>query len=156
MLKIGIFARLTGLLMLAQAATAMAAGDPSAASDPEQIIARSCAGCHLPDGEGRWFRISDQRKTPEGWQMTLVRMQLAHQAKFIDPAGGDSQAAMRALVKYFADTQGLAPQESAPYRYILEQELDTVEDHDTEQYRTMCARCHSGARVALQRRTEEG
>ena len=87
--------------------------------------------------------------------MTLVRMQLAHQAKLVDPAGGDSQAAMRSLVKYLADTQGLAPAESAPYRYILEQELDTVEVHDTEQFRTMCARCHSGARVALQRRSEE-
>ena len=144
-----------GRVALATGAAEPGAGETAAASSPEQIITASCSGCHLPDGEGRWFRLSDQRKTPEGWQMTLVRMQLAHQAKLVDPAGGDSQAAMRSLVKYLADTQGLAPAESAPYRYILEQELDTVEVHDTEQFRTMCARCHSGARVALQRRSEE-
>ena len=155
MLKIANFARAMALLVLAHGPVAIAAEKAAAASSPEQIIVASCGGCHGRDGEGRWFRISDQRKTPEGWQMTLVRMQLAHQAKLVDPAGGDSQAAMRALVKYFADNQGLAPQESQPYRYILEQELDTVEEHDTEQFRTMCARCHSGARVALQRRTED-
>ena len=160
MLKIAKLAGALSLLVVGRVALATGAAEPgagetAAASSPEQIITASCSGCHLPDGEGRWFRLSDQRKTPEGWQMTLVRMQLAHQAKFVDPAGGDSQAAMRSMVKYLADTQGLAPAESAPYRYILEQELDTVEVHDTEQFRTMCARCHSGARVALQRRSEE-
>jgi len=126
-----------------------------AASDPGEIIAASCGGCHAPDGKGGWVRISDQRKTPEGWQMTLVRMGVAHNAKLVDPAGGDGSAVMRTLVKHFADTQGLAPAESAPYRYILEQELNTVEEHPTEAFATMCARCHSGARVGLQRRTED-
>lgn len=155
MLKIANLARALALLALGQVALSTVAAETTAASSPEQIIVASCGGCHARDDEGGWLRIDDQRKTPEGWQMTLVRMQLAHQAKLVDPAGGDSQAAMRNLVKYFADTQGLAPAESEPYRYILEQELDTVEVHQTEQFRTMCARCHSGARVALQRRTEE-
>jgi quinohemoprotein amine dehydrogenase len=154
-LKIGRFTRASTLLALLAATQAFAATDTPAVSSPNDIIAASCSGCHSKDGEGRWFRISDQRKTPEGWQMTLARMQLVHQAQFIDPAGGDPQAALRTLVKYFADTQGLAPQESAPYRYILEQELNTVEQHESEQFRTMCARCHTGARVALQRRTED-
>jgi len=87
--------------------------------------------------------------------MTLARMQMVHQAQLVDPAGGDSEQVLRRLVKYLADTQGLAPGESAPYRYILEQELNTIEQHESEQFRTMCARCHSGARVALQRRTED-
>ena len=126
-----------------------------AASEPGEIIAASCGGCHAPDGKGGWVRISDQRKTPEGWQMTLVRMGMVHNAKLVDPAGGDSSTVMRTLVKHFADTQGLAPAESAPYRYILEQELNTVEEHPTEAFATMCARCHSGARVGLQRRTED-
>ncbi len=127
----------------------------SAAPDIQQVIRFSCSGCHAPMEDGRWTRISNQRKTPEGWQMTLARMQLVHKAQFLDPAGGDSNATLRALVKYFADEQGLAPQESEPYRYILEQELNTVEEHPTEEFRSMCARCHSGARVALQRRTED-
>lgn len=155
MLKIANLARAIALVALGQVALTTAAAETAAASSPEQIITASCSGCHLPGGEGGWLRLGDQRKTPEGWQMTLVRMQLVHQAKLVDPAGGDSQAAMRSLVKYFADTQGLAPAESEPYRYILEQELDTVETHATEQFGTMCARCHSGARVALQRRSEE-
>jgi quinohemoprotein amine dehydrogenase len=133
-----------------------AATEPAApAATPADIIAASCSGCHAPNGEGRWFRISDQRKTPEGWQMTLARMQMVHQAQITDPSGGDSQQALRTLVKYFADTQGLAPAESAPYRYILEQDLNTIETHESEQFRSMCARCHTGARVGLQRRTEE-
>ena len=155
MLKIGRLARAFALLALLGAGQSFAAADTPAASSPQDIIAASCSGCHSKNGEGKWFRISDQRKTPEGWQMTLVRMQLVHKAQLIDPAGGDSSAVLRTLVKYFADTQGLAPQESAPYRYILEQELNTIEQHDTEQFRTMCARCHTGARVALQRRTED-
>ena len=144
--------RLGILMALAAGSLHPAAG---AAADPREIIAASCGGCHAPDGRGGWVRISDQRKTPEGWQMTLVRMGMVHDAKLVDPAGGDSSAAMRTLVKYFADTLGLAPAESAPYRYILEQELNTVEEHPTEAFATMCARCHSGARVGLQRRTEE-
>lgn len=155
MLNIGRLTRAISLLALACSAQVLAEAPPAGQSSPQEIIVASCSGCHAPDGEGRWFRISDQRKTPEAWQMTLVRMQLVHQAQLTDPAGGDSQAALRALVKYFADTQGLAPTESAPYRYILEQELNTIEQHDTEQFRSMCARCHTGARVALQRRTED-
>lgn len=155
MLNFGRLTRTSTLLALLGVSQAFAATDAPAISSPQEIIAASCSGCHSKDGDGRWFRISDQRKTPEGWQMTLTRMQLVHKTQFIDPAGGDAQAALRALVKHFADTQGLAPQESAPYRYILEQELNTVEQHESEQFRTMCARCHTGARVALQRRTED-
>ncbi len=155
MLNIGKLTRAMSLLALTCSAQVIAEASPPVPSSPREIIVASCSGCHAQNGEGRWFRISDQRKTPEAWQMTLVRMELVHQAKFVDPAGGDSQAALRTLVKYFADTQGLAPAESAPYRYILEQELNTIEQHDTEQFRTMCARCHTGARVALQRRTED-
>ena len=155
MLNIGRLARVSALLALLGTGQAFAATDTPATSSPQEIIAASCSGCHARDGEGRWFRISDQRKTPEGWQMTLVRMQITHKAQFIDPAGGDGDAALRTLVKYFADTQGLAPQERAPYSFILEQELNTIEERDSEQFRSMCARCHTGARVLLQRRTED-
>lgn len=123
--------------------------------DAQQIITASCSGCHVATGEGHWTRISDQRKTPEGWQMTIARMQMVHKAQLIDPAGGDSKTSLRTLIKYFADNQGLAPSETEEYRYILEQELNTIEEHPTEEFRSMCARCHTRARVALQHRTEE-
>jgi quinohemoprotein amine dehydrogenase len=155
-LNIGKLTWTSIVLALLGVAPAIAAADtPASSAATGDIIAASCLGCHSQDGDGRWSRISDQRKTPEGWQMTLERMQLVHKAQFIDPAGGDARGALRALVKHFADNQGLAPQESAPYRYILEQELNTVEQHQSEQFRTMCARCHTGARVALERRTED-
>lgn len=115
----------------------------------------SCSGCHSQDDNGTWSRISEQRKTPEGWHMTLVRMELIHGANIVDPAGGAPGAAMRTLVRHLADTQGLAPAESAPWRYVLERELNTIEEPDSELFATMCARCHSGARVGLQRRSEE-
>ena len=145
-----ILLRSIALLCLAGGVHYAAAGP-----DAQPIIAASCGGCHAPVEEDRWTRISHQRKTPEGWQMTMVRMQIAHKAQFIDPAGGTSNQALRAMVKHFSDTRGLAPSESRPYRYILEQELNTVEEHPSEEFRSMCARCHTGARVALQRRSEE-
>ncbi len=126
-----------------------------AAADPQAIMKASCAGCHAIDGDGNWTRIGDQRKTPEGWQMTLVRMESVHKAQIVDPNGGGSAAATRALVKYLSDTQGLAPAESAPYRFILERELNTIEESSSPQFATMCARCHTGARVGLQRRSED-
>jgi len=57
-------------------------------------------------------------------------------------------------VKYLADTQGLAPEETVGFRYALEQRLDEFEPVDDE-FKTMCGRCHSAARVLLQRRPVE-
>lgn len=126
-----------------------------AAGSAEAIMAASCGGCHSQDDSGTWSRISEQRKTPEGWHMTLVRMEEIHGASIVDPAGGESGAAMRTLVRHLADTRGLTPAESAPWRYVLERELNTIEQHDSAMFTEMCARCHSGARVGLQRRSED-
>jgi quinohemoprotein amine dehydrogenase len=109
------------------------------------LMAERCSICHADD-RGRLQRIEAQRKTPEGWLMTVVRMQRMHNLELSDDE-------RRALVKYLADTRGLAPSESAPARYALERRLNTVESHASEQFAQMCARCHSGARVMLQRRT---
>ena len=130
----------------------------AAVSTPEQLIGANCAGCHqdTANPDAPFSRMTNQRKTPEGWQMTLFRMQQVHGVQFIDPAEEMSPAEVkRVLVRHFADRNGLAPSETAPYRYILEQRLNTIEQHDNEQYAQMCARCHSGARVGLQRRTEQ-
>ena len=76
--------------------------------------------------------------------MSIARMQTMHGLQISD----DDR---RTLVKYLADTQGLAPSETDGVRYALERRLNTVEHFD-EQTTQMCARCHSGARIALQRR----
>jgi quinohemoprotein amine dehydrogenase len=124
----------------------MAASGAARAADGEAILNARCGACHTEE-EGGLSRIRGQRKTPEGWLMTIVRMGIMHGVEV--PA--DEQ---RALVKYLADTQGLAPSEAAPYRYMLEREPAHIEDFPPE-YFYMCARCHSGARGALQRRTKE-
>ncbi|MDR2688600.1 MAG: quinohemoprotein amine dehydrogenase subunit alpha [Azoarcus sp.] len=130
-------------------ALALVASAPGDAAERQinvpNLIMERCSICHADD-LGRLVRISAQRKTPEGWLMTVVRMQQQHDL-------GLSDDERRALVKYLADTQGLAPAETEGARYVLERRLNTVENFSSEQFTQMCARCHSGARVALQRRT---
>ena len=82
-------------------------------------------------------------------------MQLMHHVRISDQEIPITDEVIHKLVKYFADRQGLAPAETKDYRYILERRLNVVEKHPEEEFAVMCARCHSGARVALQRRTEK-
>lgn len=132
-------------LVLGAAAGIAAGASGAVAADPEAIIKERCQACHLPTAEGGWNRISAIRKSPEGWEMTLFRMNHVHKA-------GLSEDEARALVQYLADTQGLAPAESAGYRYILERRPNVQEAEGDAQVVETCARCHSFARVALQRR----
>lgn len=115
----------------------------------QKLLQRHCLGCHVPEGSEplQLSRISHQRKTPEGWLMTIARMQLVHGLEISDED-------RRALVKHLADTQGLSPDESAPYRYVLERRLNHIEDKQPE-LAEMCARCHSEARIGLQRRDQK-
>ena len=131
------------LLALA-ACAALHAPQSMAARDAQTILKETCQGCHTPEADNALSRISHQRKTPEGWLMSIARMQVMHGLQISD----DDR---RTLVKYLADTQGLAPSETDGVRYALERRLNTVEQFD-EQTSQMCGRCHSGARVALQRR----
>ncbi len=135
-------------------AVAIAAA-PSGAETPDELLHNTCSGCHQPDDAGRLSRISQQRKTPEGWAMTIQRMEVMHgiTVSSQDLPLGDADA-KRTLVKYLADTQGLAPAESAGFRYALEQRLDDFEPVDAD-FKMMCGRCHSAARVLLQRRPVE-
>ncbi len=123
----------------------MAAAAPS--SGPEVIVER-CASCHRPLEGGGFERISNMRKTPEGWNMTLTRMTIWHGVEFSDDE-------RRAMVKYLSDAQGLAPSETAPWRYALEQDYNRIEEPEDEDINLMCGRCHTYARVALQRRDED-
>ncbi|MBL28620.1 MAG: quinohemoprotein amine dehydrogenase subunit alpha [Rhodospirillaceae bacterium] len=137
-------------LVAATAAGAWAGlASPSFAEDPEAILEARCGACHSEEEGGGLSRIYHQRKTPEGWLMTIVRMGIMHGVE-VPP---DER---RALVKYLADSQGLAPSETEKYRYALERRPNVIESLDfDEDYPYMCGRCHSGARGALQRRTTE-
>ncbi|MCV6611385.1 MAG: quinohemoprotein amine dehydrogenase subunit alpha [Amphritea sp.] len=118
-----------------------------ASPDAESIIRSKCLACHTEESAepAQFSRMSHQRKTPEGWLMTIARMQLMHGLKVTDEE-------RRTLVKYFADKQGLAPEETAGSRYAMERRLNTMESFESTNFTEMCARCHSGARVTLQRR----
>lgn len=132
-----------GTLALAVAG-ALHSTQAMAARDGVTILKETCQRCHIPEGDNDLSRISHQRKTPEGWLMSIARMQTMHGLQISD----DDR---RVLVKYLADKQGLAPSEADGGRYALERRLNNIEHFD-EKFTQMCARCHSGARVALQRR----
>ncbi len=125
-----------------------------AADEPlgNQLLKGNCLGCHTPTDNGL-SRISQQRKSAEGWEMTINRMRVVHglQLRHEDMSEGE---VLGELVKYLADTQGLAPAETADVRYLLERDGNYQESFDALVAET-CGRCHSSARVALQRRTQE-
>jgi quinohemoprotein amine dehydrogenase len=109
------------------------------------ILRDACGGCHLQNTPGHFARISEIRKTPEGWLMTIFRMQHVHQVQ-ISATDRDT------LIRYLADTQGLAPSETTPARYALERRPNVPDMALPGDLQTICARCHSAARIALQRR----
>jgi quinohemoprotein amine dehydrogenase len=113
--------------------------------DAKTIIETKCTACHTSTPQGL-SRISEQRKTPEAWFMTVDRMQKDHGLIL-------SKEQEQSVVKYLADTQGLNYKESEKFRYILEKTPNYQEKFDNSLFVEMCARCHSGARVELQRRS---
>lgn len=120
----------------------------TAADDGEALVKAHCGACHLEPGKDGFSRIDGARKTPEGWRMTIARMIHLRELKIPD----DDQ---QALVKHLADTRGLAPAETKPWRYVLERRPNVIEEFPDEQLSAVCARCHSYAQVALEHRDEE-
>ncbi|MGI9335225.1 MAG: quinohemoprotein amine dehydrogenase subunit alpha [Gammaproteobacteria bacterium] len=116
-----------------------------AAEEAESVLNGRCAACHQRLPDGGLSRISEARRTPEGWDMSIVRMMLVHGVEV-------TPEERRVLVKHLADSQGLAPAETSDFRYILERRPDAIESPPDEEFAAMCGRCHSFARVALQRR----
>ena len=113
------------------------------------LLQNRCSICHLPhEKDGKLDSIDFERKTPEGWEMTLTRMVRSHGVQL---QAGEA----RTLIKYLSDTNGLAPAEIAPFRYALEKRNNTVEKDVPKAVHGTCVTCHSYARIALQRRTPE-
>lgn len=107
------------------------AGRPPAHASAEALIRAKCLPCHTETEDGI-SRISHQRKTPEGWLMSVARMQIVHGLKITDEE-------RRTVVKHLADRQGLAPSETTGVRYAMERRLNTVEAFESEKF-TRCAR----------------
>src|SRR5262245_41691886 len=85
------------------------------------ILENRCSGCHPPrETDRKLDPIEFERKTPEGWEMTIDRMRRVHGTQF-------QPNEARALVKYLSDQYGLAPSEVEPFRYALEKRNGTEE-----------------------------
>lgn len=136
---------ISGFIGIAVAAISFVAATGARAQSDQSLLNARCAACHAVTAGGKLSRIQDVRKTPEAWSMTLMRMTIVHGVKL---SGKDR----RALTKYLSDTQGLAPSEGKKYRYILEKTPGVTDSGPNDLLTQMCARCHSYARVALQRR----
>jgi quinohemoprotein amine dehydrogenase len=111
----------------------------------QTLLRTYCSGCHAEQRPGDFRRISAMRKSPEGWLMTLFRMQQVHHLALPE----DARAT---ILKYLSDTEGLAPAESAKGRFALERRPNEPDVAVTDELAAMCGRCHSLARVTLQRR----
>ncbi len=132
----------SGLLALA-----LSTFSAPALADGKTMVNDYCTACHAENDTGGLARISEVRKTPEGWDMTIFRMEHLHGLEL----GGDERLA---IIKYLAAENGLAPSESAPFRYVLEQRAHFVDNAVNDDLDTLCGRCHTNARYGLQRRTE--
>ncbi len=134
----------TALVSAAALLTAL----PAWAVSGQDVLENTCAACHVQRPDGGWERIDAARKTPEGWDMTVTRMMRNHGVAL-------TPEERAAVVRYLADTRGLTVAETEGRRYILEREPVAVDEGPNTQMTQTCGRCHSYARVALQRRTPE-
>ena len=80
--------------------------------------------------------------------MTLLRMRRNHAVELNDQERLD-------LVAFLSEKQGISVAETAGYRYALEREPASIDDAPDAALMEMCGRCHSFARVALQRRSKD-
>jgi len=115
--------------------------------DGERLMLERCSGCHSIQADRSYSRISEQRKTPEGWFMSVVRMERSKRVVLTEDE-------RRAIVKFLSDEYGLSPSETANYRADLEKQPNKLDPVDDADLAVMCARCHSSARIGLQRRNE--
>lgn len=136
---------LSSVICSAIGAFMVAVPQSASAQDNASLLNARCSGCHQADSDGALDRIRGVRKSPEGWDMNIMRMVTLHGIKIT----ADER---RQLVKYLSDTQGLAPSETEAWRYILERQPGTVDPGTSELLTTMCSRCHTSARYTLQRR----
>jgi len=143
---------LLALVLLTSAAASAAAGQQSSATRGFEIreaaVLENCGACHVQRDDGTVERLSFIRKTPEGWEMSVRRMMTLHGVRL-------DTAAARAVVRYLADHQGLAPEEALPGRFEMERRLIDWSYEGDGPTQNTCRDCHSLGRAILQRRTGE-
>src|SRR5262245_33474062 len=156
--------RVGGLAFLVVAAVGLAAS-PAFAQPPAQgaaataqnddgipvqsdLVRSRCGSCHRSDDKGRMSRISYRRATAENWEKTIKRMVTLNKVN-LDPSDA------RAILKYLADHQGLAPEEERPIAFEAERRMVEYTYTADKETSDTCSSCHSFARVLSERRTKE-
>jgi quinohemoprotein amine dehydrogenase len=112
----------------------------------DQTTIANCRRCHTLDSAGFMQRISYERKTPEGWEMSVRRMAGLNGVRIMP-------ATARTIVRYLSDHQGLAPAELRPGRFETERRMVEYRYTADPKTETTCRACHSMGRVITQRRT---
>jgi quinohemoprotein amine dehydrogenase len=105
-----------------------------------------CRRCHVTDSAGMMQRISYERKTPEGWELSVRRMITLNGVK-LEPAVAKS------IVRYLSDNHGIAPAELRPGRFEVERRMIEYRYAADVRTETTCRACHSMGRVITQRRS---
>lgn len=113
-----------------------------------ELVKSKCGGCHKPDANNRMSRISFRRASPENWERTIERMISINHAAV-------SAADARAIVKYLADHNGLAPEEARPATFEYERRIIEYAYQGDADTAALCQACHSFGRVMSERRTNE-
>lgn len=112
----------------------------------DKLTVEKCGVCHRADDKGDLTRISWVRTTPEGWEEVIKRM-VRLNGLTLEP--GDA----RHILSYLATDHGLAPEETAPYRWYLEMREPESEPTPSPQVHMACASCHAFARPETWRRS---
>lgn len=116
-------------------------------SEYSSLIQNSCFTCHAVE-DGHVDRISDVRKTPEGWDLTISRMQNVWGLNVTDEE-------KREIIKELSVKNGLAPEEMESVMYWITREGTVFEDDQDGLFAQSCMRCHSIGQPLAQRRTAE-
>ncbi|MED4204953.1 quinohemoprotein amine dehydrogenase subunit alpha [Neobacillus mesonae] len=111
-------------------------------------VDQTCMSCHAVN-EGKLERISDVRKTPEGWLGTVQRMERIHGVKLTDEQ-------REQIIKDLSRVQGLSPEEAEPVQYWMANKPSYSEANtENDAVNNSCISCHAGGRFEAQRRTEQ-
>src|SRR5262249_39834180 len=118
----------------AAAASAQAPPPPEGFAIDSAVVKSRCGSCHRSAHQGRMSRISYRRATPENWERTIKRMVALNHVPL-------SPEDARAILKYLADRQGLAPEELRPIAFEPERRTIDYEYKADETTANLCTSC---------------
>lgn len=154
--KFILFFLLLIITIIFTACTTKKVDNPTVTNDPKptkafvisEQVDQSCMSCHAVN-EGKLERISDVRKSPEGWLGTVQRMERIHGVQLTDEQ-------REQIIKDLSRVQGLAPEEAEPVQYWLANKPSYSEPStENDAVNNSCITCHAAGRFEAQRRTEQ-